>query len=71
MALAELRRETEKVEKSKRAIIHAAWAMAIVGLVVLCGLGGWLWPRFGRMRISFGLDRRRSRATGARRLLRS
>jgi CHASE3 domain sensor protein len=40
MVLAELRRETEKVEKSKRTIIRAAWAMAIVGLVVLCGLGG-------------------------------
>jgi CHASE3 domain sensor protein len=40
MALAELRRETEKVEKSKRAIIRAAWAMAIVGLMALCGLGG-------------------------------
>jgi CHASE3 domain sensor protein len=40
MALAELRRETEKVEKSKRTTIRGAWAMAIVGLVVLCGLGG-------------------------------
>ena len=40
MVLAELRRETEKVEKSKRAMIRGAWAMAIVGLVVLCGLGG-------------------------------
>jgi CHASE3 domain sensor protein len=40
MALAELRRETEKVEKSKRTIIRGAWAMAVVGLVVLCGLGG-------------------------------
>jgi hypothetical protein len=28
------------VEKSKRTIIRGAWAMAIVGLVVLCGLGG-------------------------------
>ena len=40
MALAELRRETEKVAKSMRTIIRAAWAMAMVGLVVLCGLGG-------------------------------
>ena len=40
MVLAELRRETEKVEKSKRAIIRAAWAMAVVGLMALCGMGG-------------------------------
>ena len=40
MVLAELRRETEKVETSKRAIVRAAWAMAVVGLMALCGMGG-------------------------------
>jgi hypothetical protein len=40
MVLAELRQETQKVEVARRAIVRAVWAMAIMGLAALSGVGG-------------------------------
>ena len=40
MVLADLRKETAKAERASRVAVRAAWATAVVGLVILCGLGG-------------------------------
>lgn len=40
LVLAELRQETQKMEAMKRVMVGAAWTMAVIGLVVLAGLGG-------------------------------
>ena len=36
----ELRKETRKAEKARRTTVRVAWAMAVVGLIVLSALGG-------------------------------
>jgi hypothetical protein len=38
--LADLRQETTKAERAYRAAVRVAWVMALVGLVILSGLGG-------------------------------
>jgi len=40
VVLADLRQETVKAERAHRAAVRAAWVTAIVGLVILSGLGG-------------------------------
>ena len=40
MVLAELRQEMQAAERTRRTMVRAAWAMAIIGLVLLSGLAG-------------------------------
>jgi hypothetical protein len=40
VVLTDLRQETVKAERARRVAVRAAWATAIVGLVILSGLGG-------------------------------
>jgi sorbitol-specific phosphotransferase system component IIBC len=40
MVLADLRQETVKAERAHRAAVRMAWVTALVGLVILSGLGG-------------------------------
>ena len=40
VVLADLRQETAKAERAHRAAVRVAWVTALVGLVILSGLGG-------------------------------
>jgi hypothetical protein len=40
MVLTDLRQETTKAEHARRGAIRAAWAAAMIGLVILSGMGG-------------------------------
>lgn len=40
IVLADLRQETVKAERAHRAAVRLAWVTALVGLVILSGLGG-------------------------------
>lgn len=40
LVLAELHLETQAAQKAGRAMVRAAWLMAITGLAALCGAGG-------------------------------
>jgi hypothetical protein len=40
MVLSDLRKETAKAERAQRHVVRAAWATAMIGLVILSGVGG-------------------------------